>query len=392
MRYVTFILFFVSLFSCQRAAYIQQQGKVVDQSFVGDMPFQFHHDLIFIDVEINGEKHLFLFDTGAELCVVDKSLASTWHDVKIKSGKVTDSSGKSKQSDLITMPRMTIADVSFDGFKGFAMDLTSLQRFLGCVEIKGIIGNNVMRKATWQIDYEKQQMRFSDLPNQFTFSDQVKIHTMKAHKYGNVDIPITINGKEYDCTFDSGYTGFCRIDDTTALAGQDYVTIAGVTGGSLHQVRKGYYRKFLANNVVLPDDQYQQKEIVVQPNASGLLGNDYFQHFTMTIDWAADKLYLDPQTPIESDALNDFALRLGPNYLTNQAEVMQYIEGPGDQFIEYVGLPVLQINGKPIPKNDREALCAFWEYELEVLKDKDQFTIIVQQENEKKLLTINRIK
>lgn len=370
---------------------IQTQGKVVNPSFYKTIDCQMEQDLLFVEVVIKGKPYSFIYDTGAEVCVIDKEIVDQWPDVRRKSGKMTGSNRNTIKTEVITCPDMHIADVIFKDFKGFSVDLSPIKHFIGCAEVHGIIGNNVMRKASWQIDYEMKKITFTDLPNKLQFSDDVLTYKMDAPRYGNVYLPVAIASDTFWCIFDSGYTGFCRINDTSTLASNDYLTLAGITGSNIHSVIKGDYALMLPPSIAFPHATYEDKLVKVQHGVSNLLGNEYFKHYKVTVDWPNDLLYLDPALPLKNESLNRFPVHFRVNYSTNQLEVVQIVKGYGDVYEELIGNPVIQFNGKQVPQGEPDALCGFWEEQYNAIKEMNQFTAIVMKDDEKKLLTVHRI-
>lgn len=118
------------------------------------IPFELHKGLIFLDVEIDGQKGQVFLDTGAPEIILNS------HNFKGKSSKNSifgvDGNAQSVQKTYIKT-LSTNAVIKWKKFEAMTMDMTHLEQ-VNRRKILGLIGYNAFKKHELLIDYEHQEL------------------------------------------------------------------------------------------------------------------------------------------------------------------------------------------------------------------------------------------
>ena len=147
-----FIIFLVfSSVDClsQKVVRLAKGGNVMQTDYLTKIPFRYENNHIFIDVFINGTKYNFLFDTGADFCIIDINHIKDVDYKKVKTVKNSGSSFKTQKSQLVEVSNLSIFDIDFNEIGAAIMDLSFINADYSCSErpIAGIIGATLIRKA-----------------------------------------------------------------------------------------------------------------------------------------------------------------------------------------------------------------------------------------------------
>ncbi|RYZ92443.1 MAG: hypothetical protein EOP06_04235 [Proteobacteria bacterium] len=115
-----------------------------------------------IDVTIGGNVVEALWDTGAELTVVDRDFIMSngsffEFEQKIENGQ--DAAGNSVEFDLYRVTNLEIGSIKFSG-KIMSMDFGMISEKVG-QNIKVVLGTNFMRGYIWQFDFSGRKWKIS---------------------------------------------------------------------------------------------------------------------------------------------------------------------------------------------------------------------------------------
>ncbi|NRA50615.1 MAG: clan AA aspartic protease, partial [Phaeodactylibacter sp.] len=161
----------IALASCSTVKTIKlmKSGEVAQEDFFQEIPFEYRLGLVIIEVTIAGDNYNFLVDTGAPN-LVSKELAEKLGLANVSEQKVGDSQGKKASLGFVQIDEVRIGNLSFRQTGAAVADLNQSQE-IGCMEIDGFIGANLMRKAIWKIDYEHQIITITDKAEQLNIPD-----------------------------------------------------------------------------------------------------------------------------------------------------------------------------------------------------------------------------
>ncbi len=187
-------IFFLVTFlgSCASVTSLQKKGSVVPKSFRHSITFKTYKSVIFFPVEVNGISKNFLFDTGAQLSLIQDEKAS---------GKKITAVGTTQQKVILTKETTESLKI---GEVDFVQSTSMLGDFQGLKEqipnFGGIIGQSVINKASWKIDYPNKSLELSNED----LSDESFTTLKIVRKNGSPYALITIEGQTYTCLIDSG--------------------------------------------------------------------------------------------------------------------------------------------------------------------------------------------
>lgn len=351
---------------------LAKQGNVAKSDYLHEVPFDYSKGLILVDVLINGKTYNFVFDTGAELSVIGAHIKDAVDHKVIASAKVKATQNKSESKvHFIRIPSIILASVDFENTGAIIADLAHMNEPFGCRPIDGIIGNNLMRKAAWQIDYAAERLRVSDSTGKFSVSEQASALVMDAGRFRNVFFDVTIDSVSARFAFDTGSTGNILADSSFFARLQaknpalEYTSTTGFTSTDLNGKQTGRtisarVKRIDIEGLVIPD-----QIILLSGRSTYLMGNEVYEHFILTIDWEHDTLFLDPTKPVEADTLKGFEIRIVPNFVTRQMEIARFQDQYPLADPIAMDAKILKINAVDVSHFTMDELCTYWEQEEE---------------------------
>ncbi|MEG2941031.1 MAG: retropepsin-like aspartic protease [Thermomonas sp.] len=362
-------------------AQLARQGIVSKQDYRVELPFRYIDRHVFIDVAIRGRTYTFLLDSGYELSAIDSGIGVEIGAVSKSRVSVSGTSFETRQATLVEVPRLAIAGVDFDGTAAVLQDLSMVKKHHGCIQVHGIIGNNVMRKAAWQIDYPARVIRLSDRSAALAIGKQAHPVRMKSRGWGLATLDLAINGAGSDFLFDTGSSG-----GFTAMRSLQRSFDPAGKAHYLHTDRKS---AFIAGSVRLGDIALASQIVSLEDSPRSLVGNGFFENFVVTIDWANDLLWLDPRTQIPEGSLDAFQASLHPDYADNTLRLRNQWKSHALSPVLENDARVLRIDGRDVSALDRNQLCALWN-DRQALLDSTQLELVVQATDGERAITLVR--
>lgn len=392
LKLFTLFLFITFLSSCFSAQKLQRQGKVLNKNFYKEVPIQNLSDIILIPVRIENETYNFIFDTGAELNVIDEKIASRLNLKSLRKGKVTSSNNSKKEIDFVKVSKVTIADIEFAGSVAAVLDLSAIAKYIGCTPIHGIIGNNLMRRANWQIDYKNNLIRLTDDMDKFTISDEVSRLKMDAGKNGNILFDLKIGDNQSKFIFDTGYNGRFKTGRLEALSQFKHVTSVGTLGANIVGEKAGEKHYALVKNLQLQNLDIPKEQIDFENGSSSLIGNKFWKNYLLTIDWKNDELILESSGDISKARFEFFELTLAVNFDIGKIEIIRMLENNSLASDGLIGSQVLKIKGKDVSNLSSSELCEYWKNEFSQLKKSPHLDIEIYDGKSTKKIRVSKVK
>lgn len=284
------ILLFSNCYS-QKKEQLAKQGIVKEKDYLIEIPFRYIDKHIFIEVVISGKKYNFLFDSGYELSVIDKDIAKEIDYKPKKQIEISGSSFTMEKVELIEIPKISISTINFDNTNGILQNLAFIKKNYDSIEVNGIIGNNLMRKSNWQIDYQKKTIKISDKADSFKIAKNAYPIKLYGKNWGISYLDLTINTKKHKFLFDLGSSGKFTADTT-------FLKFLDVKSTEL--VKSGNHYKVPVKKIILDKIEILNQIISIEKGVSSLIGNGFFENYLLTIDWNNNKLYLEPKEETET--------------------------------------------------------------------------------------------
>lgn len=365
-HYFLYLLIILFAVGC-RSNHIRllKSGKVVEKDYLIEIPANYEKGLLFITVSMEGKDYNFVYDTGANATVIDERIIPFFKHKKKYERFVNDSSKRKRKLEYIEVPSIKIGEIDFQKTGAIIGDLSVINDVLGCSQVDGILGSNLMRKAVWQIDYEQELIRFSDKTHTLKPVSTAYQFPMKAGEIGSAKLRVKIDGVASNFKFDTGFAGFIKGTQKVLTAIKsineafEMVTLEGITGAGLFGRNKGFKRYGYAQNCEMGALKMEGKVIEFRDKGNQLAGNYLFENFLITTDWNKGIIYFDPTKSIKRDTLKDYPIKFAADY--NKQEIFvsskwTHLKVGADVNIE---TKILQINGQSVTNFDKQKLCEF---------------------------------
>ncbi|MFK7772126.1 MAG: retropepsin-like aspartic protease [Saprospiraceae bacterium] len=385
-----FTLSVILLFSCSTTKF-KMQGTLETKNFFKEIPFQLISNLMIVTVEIDSKNYNLVFDTGAEVHFLDQSLASQINFKSIKKVKVNSTTSSKRGQQIVSIPKVSLDGIEFNNTAAVFLDLSGLTKALGCFPIHGVLGNNLIRKSNWQIDYQNQVIRATDDFSKLKTSKDAHRLKMNAGKYGNIYFDIKISGVNTKATFDTGFTGKFQVGDMELMKGLKFQTVEGVLGADALGITTGEESYAMVEDFQVEDIPLKNQKVSFEKGASSLIGYKFWKHFTLTIDWKNDVLILDPISTIDSDELSFFEIMPSPNYEKGIIKIQRRIKGSKNHTDIPLGTKVLKINEHDVSNLGKTRLCDFWKTEWAEIKKQNSIQLLILKDNVEREITVNKI-
>lgn len=305
MNKINYLIVAILLLICSCSYYknvrLLTGGSLRRKDFVQEIPFKYRKGIIVIEAKINGDttSREFIFDTGAFNSKIVKELANS-----LGLATVTTKENSTAQGNICTIEVARIDSIRLGETTFYNIGAGKLEYAQGsaspCIARDGLIGANLIKLAHWQIDYARQVIRFSDKPihipedmPHFTlpFSRPVFSATPKV----NLMVEgATVKG----LLFDVGYNGGLILP--AALSNRFPSTKESML---LDQSTSGIYGTnvdtLLERTLTIAlDAAAYQIPVTFSSLGKGLIGNDFLEHFIVTINNTAHEITLMQQEEV----------------------------------------------------------------------------------------------
>jgi len=275
----------------------------LDAEYEGEKPY--------IYATVNGEKLLFLLDTGARFLIlmdtpkVQRLNLPRGFDLALR-GWGEEGSSQAYQTDIA---RIDLGGVYFDDMKAAMIPVSKTHYYLREDEAiyDGVIGHDMMRHFTWEFDADKNAIYLSQQP--YKPSDNATRLEMSSFLNKiSVDGELTFNDSvtvKEPFVIDTGSRHYVKL--STAYVKSNDIDI------SSHRVRAadfGLSGKVEHDRVTLPqlslgDIDLKNVKVNLIPGDDEddwwVLGNALMNQFKTVIDYQNDAFYLEPQAPFVTD-------------------------------------------------------------------------------------------
>lgn len=298
-----FLIFVLSGFTTSK--------ELTETNYIKEIPFSFDYGVPIIKASINDIEYNFLFDTGMPT-VLSENITKQLNLKSIRSEMGSDVNGNKKEESLFMVKEIIVAGISFKQVETLSIDLKSGFE-IGCLNLDGVIGNNLIKDAIWEIDYEKKVIRLTDNINNFKIPENTPIIKFKTNaKKGSYSpkIAITINKKKKkNVLFDTGATSGINLPlafYSSVIDANKSVEYYGQASAAIYG--KGGIKTYVDSKVVSIkiDDLQLQNQIVTFNENYPLVGNKLFENFKIVISYDEHKIYMIKQKECTHTLLENF--------------------------------------------------------------------------------------
>ena len=195
------------LFSCSITKN-QKKGTVLPKNFIYETEFTTAKSVIILPFEINGISKNFLFDTGADFSLIQRDSTVG------RTGSYEGASNRKMKLGNEYVKSLKIGHVEFQNTFAWNGNLEGLKEQIP--NFGGIIGQSIINKANWLIDYPKKILRISNdnlVDNTF--------QTIDIKRKGGAPYTfISINGMKHKVIIDFGSSSEFNLPKESKLANQ----------------------------------------------------------------------------------------------------------------------------------------------------------------------------
>ncbi|WP_052303974.1 retropepsin-like aspartic protease [Cellulophaga algicola] len=283
------LIFVISSFTTRK--------EVLKTNYIKEIPFNFDYGVPIIKASINTIEYNFLFDTGMPT-VLSQGIVKELNLKSISSIMGSDVNGNRQQESYVIVNEIIVGGIRFTQVKTLSTDLKSGFE-IGCLNLDGVIGNNLIKDAIWEIDYEKKVIRLTDNIDNFKIPESanvIKFKTNAKRENYSPNIDITVNKKKRkDVKFDTGSNGGIKLPLThysSVLDSNKSVEYYGQTSAALYG--KGQNKKHLDSKVesIKMGDLQFQNQIVKFDDSYPTIGNKLFENFKIIISYDDHNIYI----------------------------------------------------------------------------------------------------
>jgi hypothetical protein len=197
------ILILISSCACTK---LIKKGTISPTNFHAKIDFTTSKKLIVLPFELNGQLKNFIFDTGADYSLIQRD------SVFGKTSTISGASTREHNYGSEIVESLKIGDINFEQTFALNEDLIGLKEQVP--NFGGIIGQPIISKANWMIDYPNKTIEISNID----LSDS-SFHPLKMKR--NEKSPYTyiqVNGQEYKVIIDLGSTSTLNLPKDSKLA------------------------------------------------------------------------------------------------------------------------------------------------------------------------------
>ena len=367
------------------------QVAVTNITYNSEIPFRYVDGYIFVDIVQNDKTYNFLFDTGAEATLIDKSIIDEFEYKPFSKSTVSGPLITTEDVTTITLSSIYISGVEFVDIGAASLDI-KFDDVKFCNQLDGVIGNTLMKKTKWQIDYEKQIIRLSDdISNLLSTQPEYSINlNLPSWGWGTETIELNIDGYVSQFNFDTG-NGREKIvlkpSELNNFIVEDKNSIIeyGFSKSALDY-------KLLAKSINIGDLKLNNQTISFQREVGNLqlLGNLFLENFLITVDWEKHQLFLEPTKNVGSDTFVGFELNFKPNFETNKIEIATGLRAFTKKNKIRNGAFLLKVNETDVSNFSHQEFCDFWNIEWSKITHVEKLNLIISQNGKSKEIVVTK--
>lgn len=266
------------------------------------LPFEYKGNEIMVKSKINGKSEVpLILDTGATTTVLNTSEATNYGIAKSSDFKMTTGSGTIKTS-YITLSSLSLGDLVLDNVPVAVSDLPGFRELPGEKPV-GIIGADILRRFLVCIDYDNREVSFSDPRDVKVPDDAVIIPTEPALGAAGLVVQGKLEGQPITFLVDTG-AAFNNVSEhlVKKILKSSLLPVGKVEGLDGQKISIGAVMfknlKIGPLNMpgpifsVAPDTASGAPKGIIVNGALAILGNPFWSHFKLTIDYRHQRLLL----------------------------------------------------------------------------------------------------
>lgn len=273
------------------------QGGTSAKNYYEEIPYQTINGKMFIQVELHGKKHKFLFDTGAPVAI-SPELVTQLKAKFLDEDTLSDVNGVTDTMGVVQIPQIKIGKIRFDHIPA----ITLFPDFYKCWGIDGVIGSNILRNSIVSIDGKKQVIILTDQLEKLKLNDNYSSPMITNTSYqSNPIIKIQLkDNTTADLGFDTGDNEFLRISEELLSQLPDsgaYEILAKgygantIGGLGLQQSAEKYLLRF--PQIKIGNGLFNNTIMETNKSGSSAIGSKILLYGVVTLDFIHSKFYFN---------------------------------------------------------------------------------------------------
>lgn len=273
------------------------QGGTTSSNYYEEIPYQTINGKMFIQVELRGKKHKFLFDTGAPVAIspeLVKQLKAKFLD----EDTLSDVNGVTDTMGVVQIPDIKIGKVQFNHIPA----ITLFPDFYRCWGIDGVIGSNILRNSIVSINGTKQVIILTDQLEKLRLNDSYSSPMITNTSYqSNPVIKMVLKDNiTIDLGFDTGDNEFLRISEDLVSQLPDsgaYEILAKgygantIGGLGLQQSAEKYLLRF--PQIKIGNGMFNNTIVETNKSGTSAIGSKILKYGIVTLDFIHSRFYFN---------------------------------------------------------------------------------------------------
>lgn len=346
----------------------QRDIQIERSAPVSELSFDWRLDKIFIEAELNDRPGDFIFDTGSPT-ILSRALADTLELEIIGQNTGRDAHGAEIVMDIAIVDTIRLGDVVFHDVPVMIFDFETLDQGACFIE-DGVIGSEILKGSAWRLDLSRQSVALAAEAGDFPALPPGPETAL--HDFGYPHMPIidyAIGEMSDKALFDTGFAGelalFERAADMPSVRRRIVRGSLEPGTGRAGESAGGWsdpapLMRAQLDDVSLGDDALPRLYSDLRPIPPTLFGAGLLNTHVVTLDYPGARFSLSPLAePLFPKPAQDFSIAI----VGDQVELVRlYEDSPAARAGLQVGDVVLQVDGRELPTQPREARCetAFW--------------------------------
>jgi len=282
------------MFNFKKKKGVLESGEIKAKNFKEVVSFDLVANLPIIEVQIEGKKYKFLFDTGA-LSVVPISLLQELSLEVVQAIDVSDSKEQNSSAFIYNLPSLKVGNIEFCDYVVVASDFTK-QLPMCCLGFDGIFGYNFLSQLVVEISYEKKEIILLDkLSHSLGFTQTPLIFDGHAGPRFEINFPF----RNISFVIDTGKNDGISLAVTEELgAFKEYAKgtkeIRGLfsssfSGAKEEEVETVY---LLENFNITKNIAIKRYPVSLNDGLESLVGNSFLKNFDIILDFKKKMFYM----------------------------------------------------------------------------------------------------
>ena len=276
------------------------QGGATHKDYYDVIPYETNNDKIFINVEINGKKRKFLFDTGSTT-LISESLFREINPALMNKQVVVDMFKNKDTLKIVSLNDLKLGSIIFNDIP--ASVIQSSPDWFKCLNVEGIIGSNMLRNSIVQISSKNHTVTITDNQKKLPLSKD-NISKLKLIKSSYPFIQISINKIPLEVIFDTGNGAFFSLSN-----GMMKNIIKGEKNKPFETISTGFgansFGLFGAENntemfrlriplLQINKGKFENTIVETSSIVQSSIGSELLKYGTVTLDYLNKNFYFEP--------------------------------------------------------------------------------------------------